>query len=261
MLKLEQFFAAARDIKSLGAVVSCGPFGSNLLDTLHQEQGVLVVRPFNLKNCMVEKDNLVFISEESVKANNLKIYEEGTLLFSRVGDIKSGIPNQRATISPNIIAAEFDNADTAKFLAVFCQSKYSFQQLCREFKVVAQPTISTGIIERIKIPDFSSVFQQEIVERLDLSFELYNEAGILYTQAESLLLEELGLVDYQPNPQNIAIRSLKDSFVQTGRLNAEYYQPKYDELLDKIKNYAGGYKKLGDCVTLKKGIEVGAEAY
>ncbi len=43
------------------------------------------------------------------------------------------------------------------------------------------------------------------------------------------------------------------------RIDAEYYQPKYAIIEEKIKKHNA--HKLGDLVSLKKGIEVGAEEY
>lgn len=44
--------------------------------------------------------------------------------------------------------------------------------------------------------------------------------------------------------QNINIKSFAASFGTSGRLDAEYYQPKYDFIVDKIKSYKNGYEIL-----------------
>ncbi|RKZ45239.1 MAG: hypothetical protein DRQ41_00730 [Gammaproteobacteria bacterium] len=71
----------------------------------------------------------------------------------------------------------------------------------------------------------------------------------LYTQAESLLLQELGLNNWQPTKEAVAIKNLSCSFGATGRLDAEYYQPKYDELLSKINQNATYVKQIKDIQT------------
>lgn len=45
----------------------------------------------------------------------------------------------------------------------------------------------------------------------------------------------------------------------TGRLDAEYYQPKYDEMFDKLKHYKT--KCLSEIVSITKSIEPGSDAY
>ena len=44
----------------------------------------------------------------------------------------------------------------------------------------------------------------------------------------------LGIADFSPNTDGINITSFKDSFAVTGRLDAEYYQPKFDQLEAKL---------------------------
>ena len=45
------------------------------------------------------------------------------------------------------------------------------------------------------------------------------------------------------------------------RIDADYFQPKYDDIVNAIKNYSGGCDTLGNIVTLKKCVEVGSKAY
>lgn len=48
-------------------------------------------------------------------------------------------------------------------------------------------------------------------------------------------------------------------FVNSGRLDAEYYQPKYDNLFIQLNKFET--KRLGDIVQIRKSIEPGSEAY
>jgi len=73
---------------------------------------------------------------------------------------------------------------------------------------------------------FPVSFKNEIA----LYLELIQESKNLYQQAEDLLLSELGLQDWQPTEETVAVKSFAESFLSSGRLDAEYYQPKYDEL-------------------------------
>jgi hypothetical protein len=57
----------------------------------------------------------------------------------------------------------------------------------------------------------------------------------LRAEAESLLLDELGLTDWQPSDENVAVKSFAESFGSTSRVDAEYYQPKYDQASAKLR--------------------------
>ncbi|RDU60888.1 hypothetical protein CQA44_10035 [Helicobacter sp. MIT 14-3879] len=52
---------------------------------------------------------------------------------------------------------------------------------------------------------------------------------------------------------NYTIRTLKESFLKTGRLDSEYYQSKYDKNEKLIKHYKNGYCHLKDLVLEQSG--------
>ena len=58
---------------------------------------------------------------------------------------------------------------------------------------------------------------------------------------------------------NINIKTLKESFLSTGRLDAEYYQPKYEEMIKHIETF--NTERLNAIVSIKKSIEPGSNAY
>ncbi|MBQ5969526.1 MAG: restriction endonuclease subunit S [Clostridia bacterium] len=84
----------------------------------------------------------------------------------------------------------------------------------------------------------------------------------VYLEAEQILLSA---IKYQaPEKQAVisAVKTFKNSLLLTGRLDAEYYQPKYDSLFKTIEHF--GCKPLGGSsgiVTIKKSIEPGSDAY
>lgn len=192
-LKLEKKVSGFNALGELCNKIVCGPFGSNLLDTLYQESGILVVRPFNIKNFGVSKNNLVYVSESAIRENNLKVFTKGTLLFSRVGDIKIGLLNREsATISPNVIAAEVRPGYGA-FLTAFFHTPYGYDQIRRELKVLAQPTISTQIIKTLKVPNFSSKFRETVNKLVECSESLAQKAESEYHKAQSIFKNEFFL--------------------------------------------------------------------
>ncbi|MCQ2362660.1 MAG: hypothetical protein MJ048_06495, partial [Acidaminococcaceae bacterium] len=190
-LHLEKIIAKFEHLEKYTDSIDCGPFGSNMRDTEYKEKGILVVRPFNLKDSVVENDNLVYVSQELVESNSLKIYNRGTLLFSRVGDIKIGVLNKdRVTISPNIVAVTFFNEKMSKFSAIYFQSYYGFTQIKRQLKIAAQPTISTEIIQNLMIPNLPNLIDK-IVSVFDNAQNKLQQSQSVYRSAEQLLLKSL----------------------------------------------------------------------
>lgn len=65
--------------------------------------------------------------------------------------------------------------------------------------------------------------------------ELLYTANNTYTQTETFLLGQIGVNTSLFSTDNISVKSFYESFAQTGRLDAEYYQPKYYELISLLK--------------------------
>lgn len=217
--------------------IRCGPFGSTLLADTYLKDGVIVARPFNIKQFTLERDNLVYINQRDCIDKNLRFYEEGDIFFSRVGDIRCGIVPQIAsklTISPNIIAVKPDKKALNPYYAtIFFNSKFGLPQIERGLKVVAQPTIQTDLVAELKVVLLSASFQRLIEHLFSMFLELDEKAKILYTNAEQFLLSELGLTDWQPTQQTTFVRNFSE-FLQADRLDAEYFQPKYEHVISAI---------------------------
>ncbi|HDQ22994.1 MAG TPA: hypothetical protein ENN28_03420, partial [Candidatus Uhrbacteria bacterium] len=90
--------------------------------------------------------------------------------------------------------------------------------------------------------------------------KLVLEADHIYSQAEQLLLSELGLLDWKPKHTLSFVKNFSDT-KESDRFDAEYFQPKYDEIVEAVKKYKGGFDELGNLVKIKKSIEPGSEAY
>ena len=55
------------------------------------------------------------------------------------------------------------------------------------------------------------------------------------------------------------MKSFSDSFTATGRLDAEYYQPKYEQVMNKLMSRS--HERLIKLVSIQKSIELGSDAY
>lgn len=125
-------------------------------------------------------------------------------------------------------------------LVSFLNSKYGRIEIEKYSMVGNQANFSPAKFRQIAIPILSKELNNKIEEIVYKSFELLEESKSLYSQAEDLLLGELGLKDWQPKNTLHTTKKFSD-FAQSGRLDAEYYQPKYDEFEKAIKSYKGGY--------------------
>ena len=65
------------------------------------------------------------------------------------------------------------------------------------------------------------------------------------------MLSELGLQDWQATEETIAVKSFAESFLSSGRFDAEYYQPKFDQLIERLEEKVE-LTPLGDLLTLNQ---------
>lgn len=90
--------------------------------------------------------------------------------------------------------------------------------------------------------------------------ELRKKSEATYRQAETLLISELGLAERKPKHRLAFVKSYSDT-QRAERIDAEYFQPKYEEIVNAIKSYSGGWDTLENLVTIKKCVEVGSKEY
>ena len=138
-------------------------------------------------------------------------------------------------------------------------SEFSRTQLERYAKGIRQRNLGNESLERLRIPILSNDIQNLIENFIKSSFQSLSKSRSLYSEAEYILLSELGLKDWQPNNNPVNIKQLKESFLASGRLDAEYYQPKYDALFAQLSKYECDIIK--DIAHIKKSVEPGSEAY
>ena len=246
----------------LAKSVICGPFGSAILQEDYCEKGVPLIRVGDLNDWFVRDDDLVFI-EESL-SQKMKRYQviEGDLVVSQRGTIAmfSKVTNKfpKWNISANLISIKKSNQIDFDYLLTFLNSSYGINQLYRRLSGQVQPKITTDDVKQIQvfIPDLKK--QNEIASYIREAWQKQENSKSLYFQAENLLLEESGLKDFKIEEDLSYVVNLSD-IKSFHRADAEYFQPKYEKLISKIKNQNA--KILGDLVSMKKGVEPGSEEY
>lgn len=203
-----------------------------------------MIRPFNLRDCRSDRGEIALLDESFVSDARLKIFGRGTVVFARVGEIGAGVNlYERATISPNIIAAELLGTINPYFVGVFANTRFGRLQLEAGMKVVAQPTISTDSIRALRIPPLGRNFQERIAETFKQAIHAEDHGAQLLASAEASLLHALGLDGWEAPDPLTYIRSNQDAFT-AGRLDAEHFKPKYGELIKRLE-HMGNAVQLG----------------
>lgn len=234
-------------------------------DFLNDKRGIPYIRAEDIKNGFVDYNNSPTIS--LLTHREIKTYQTEyndvlmTIVGNSIGDI--GIVKFNLDIcnltenAVRLITKK--NKIKPEYLFSFLESKFGQNYIERNKVGTAQPKLSIERIRKIKIPIISSETQDEIEAIVSSAFEKLQKSKEIYQTAQNLLLEHLGLKDFTPPAQAVSIKSFVDSFGTSGRLDAEFYQEKYDVLVQKLK--AQEYDELKNLVSVKKSIEPGSSAY
>ncbi len=116
------------------------------------------------------------------------------------------------------------------------QSKGIRLQIERYGRGNNQLNLNNEGIEALKVPLPSPTFQSQIAELVQKAYTQRELSKSLYSEAEKILLDELKLTDWKPSEVNIS-EKMSEEVELFGRCDAEFFQPKYDEVLEKIKKY------------------------
>ncbi|MGZ4956548.1 MAG: restriction endonuclease subunit S [Methylobacter sp.] len=191
-----------------------------------------------------------------MKRSHLK---KGDVLLSIVGTIgKLGLvtTNNEATCSCKLAILR-PSKIIAEFLSVFLASKYGQNQIKKFTRGAVQMGLILEDFDQLFIPFFDDTFQSQIETLVKNAQSKLEKSKSVCTEAETLLLDTLGMVDFSPSTEGINIKSFKDSFAATGRLDAEAYQPKYDQLRDILENYSRGMTTIDELAgQITNGAEV-----
>ena len=194
--------------------------------------------------CDLEVDKYADITFKEAKKFILK---DGDVLFNRTNSFewvgRTGIYYKNELDDRDYVFASYlvrfntdKNIILPEYLNVFLNCKYGVLDIKRRARQsINQTNVNPEEVKEMQIPILSMELQDRLRECLISASGKEKQSKNLYYSAENLLIAELGLENFNPSNEKVSIKSLKESFLKTGRLDSEYYQVKYDEYLQKIK--------------------------
>ena len=124
-----------------------------------------------------------------------------------------------------------ENINSSEYLFAALSSNYCRDHIERWAKGIRQRNVGNPAVLNMAIPMLSGI-QNHITDIIQSSFSLLKISNQIYAQAQTLLLPELGLTSWQPQHRLTFVKNYSHT-EQAGRIDAEYYQPKYEEI-DKV---------------------------
>ena len=220
----------------------------------YEETGVPFVRSQNLVFGSIKNDDFVFVSEKYHKLKKRSEIQKGDSLIAIVGATIGVIGfydlNEPANSNQAVAIVRLDNQTFSKYIQVFLHSEIAQKQIKRFQGGNARDNLDLDEVRKIKVILPSGIFNSAIEQIFDKAKERIDHSKALYSQAEQLLLSELGLSDWKPKHKLAFVKNFSDT-KDAERFDAEYFQPKYEEIIKAVKKYKDGFDELGNLVKIK----------
>ena len=157
------------------------------------------------------------------------------------------------------IAVENNERISPQFLVTYINSKFGQDWAIRNQTGMVQQGLALWRVREMPLPFLSKPFQDQVTEIIEGSHTFIIESKERYDKAENLLLETLSLSNFKPSQESANVKRFSESLGCSGRLDAEYYQIKYEQVVQRIKSI--NYDHLSNLVKIKKSIEPGSAHY
>jgi type I restriction enzyme M protein len=224
-------------------------------------EGVILLKTNDIRNNVLTNNNIenyFFIDEViNTRMKNTQLQAEDILInivgattdvIGRVAFISDNFPKANITQAMSLLRIKDKNLVDPYYLFVFLSSFYGNQQVRRIARPTGQYNMNLVEVGSIKLPIINFHFQKKIKNLVFECGVLLEMSKNIYSDAENLLLTELGLKDWKPTEESIAVKSFSESFLSSGRLDAEYYQPKFYQVEEAIQSCSFHSQRLGSLI-------------
>ena len=220
-----------------------------------EEQGYPIFRMDDIKDGFLLDDEVKFLEIPKEKFDNFKL-EVNDVLFNRVNSEEFVGRTGIFKLVGNYVFASYlirlrvkeDTEITPDYLNIFLNTKFGKKQIKRfSRRAVNQTNVNAEELKDFKIPLIDRDIQDELSNISDVIWKNIKTSKDLYKKAENLLLEYLGLKKYKMDYE-LSYESKLSTSLDFNRIDSEYYQPAYYDLIEAIKNCPEGYSDLLKCV-------------
>lgn len=224
-----------------------GPFGSAYDTSLYVEQSnYRYIRGQDVKPFLLQDTSPRYMEERDFNRLNKYALATNDILISVVGTLGNACIIQEHEV-PAIFSCK-STAVKAKhinpfYLLSYLNSKYGRSLLLRKERGAIQKGLNLDDLKSLDIPLFSDSLYKSAELCIKKSLDFIQRAKQCYADAEKRL-EATIIPTLSLSCSNTSIKSLKESFLHSGRLDAEYYPaeiPYYQATGD--SRYISPYKR------------------
>ena len=205
------------------------------------DKGVPYYRGGDIYNMFIEQcPDPLYIPRSvfNMKTMQRSHLKKGDILMSIVGAIIGNLSlvstDNDATCSCKLaIIRPFANL-SPEYMITFLMSEIGQSQIQRYRRGSGQTGFILEDFDQLLIPELSDKIDAFVKGCFNKAKQNYILSIEKYNSAVTLLYEQISLQNLQLNTSNIRIQNYKNSYLDSGRLDAEYYQSKYDVLFERL---------------------------
>lgn len=243
---LPDFIAKQEKIRTCGArVETLGAVSKLITDGDHGiadyvDDGVKFVLSANVKQGWIDTHDMRSISENHHSTLGRSSLKEGDVLVTKTGIYfgnsavvprKFGEANTIAHVGIIRLKERYDPT----YVSTFLNSAYGYSQLRRRGMKATRPEIKLIEFGAIEVPFFSDRLNQGVAALLDLA-EAQRSLAVSHVANSNLtLFEALDLGNWTP-PQPLAYTASSADAFASGRLDAQFFAPRIQQLIDHLSN-------------------------
>lgn len=135
-----------------------------------------------------------------------------------------------ANINQNIVQIRVDDKKMyPEYVNIYLNCLYGKNYLLYLSRQTEQVNLNCKEVEIVPVPIFSTEFQSKIADIVNKARSFQYESESEYQRAEKLLITKLGFDGFIEPCEVCTVTNITSSFLQSGRLDAEYYQNKYEK--------------------------------
>ena len=218
----------ASDVRSFGAYALTNEFE-------YQDEGIPFLRGTNYAGDFINFSDVLRISDAANALLHKSEVLPGMVLLSMSGSVGSAavaLDSWNYPINSNQDIAKIIPVQVSPFyLAAYLSCEFGQVQIERLPVGSVQQHIFLWMIERLKVPRFSEVFEGRVASLSERSYRRHETVAEFFGLAEAALLRSMGLQGWvPPEPLTYTARA-KDAF-SAGRIDARFFTPRVQALLD-----------------------------
>lgn len=191
-------------------------------------------------NKFIDYENAIKIPEEILpEFPTLKVVHEGDILITKGGSVaRIGRVDKKVAVSRDLIFINSSSLNEIEscFLYVYCLTNTYQKLLVRSSSMTAQPHLTLTLVKEIPILSPSTGFKKKIFELYKRAHSSLLESIGKYQSASDTFLSNLGLKGWEAKSSPTYVVNFNET-VKESRLDAEFYRPRYQDVLKYISKY------------------------